>query len=313
VVKIYQEILRLLEQGEKGALATVVGATGSTPGKEGAKMLVRADGTFVGTIGGGCTEADVWALAREVIATDRPLRRAFKLSPREAEDGGLACGGVVEVFVEPIGSPTVYVFGAGHIAHSLIPIANGVGLNTAVVDDREQFASRSRFPEPTQLVVSAFEAVFEKLRITENSYVVIVTRGHRYDEFVLREAIKTRASYIGLIGSKAKITRIFRRLAAQGADPRSLRRVKAPIGLDIGCRTPEEIAVSIAAQLIAHRRRFYVKGGDPERVLDSYENEIEIGCALGPEIARPGASPEEQAVPAGRQASEPARSPAAGI
>lgn len=271
MTEIYREIVRLIEQGEKGAVATVVGATGSTPGKEGAKMLVRADGTTVGTIGGGCTEADVWALAKEVIATDRPIRHKFKLSPRVAEDGGLACGGIVEVFVEPIGSPTVYVFGAGHIARSLVPIATTVGLNTVVVDDREQFASRARFPEPTRLVVSDFASVFPQLTITENSYLVIVTRGHRYDQFVLGEALKTRASYIGLIGSRAKITRIFRTLTAQGADPEKLRSVKAPIGLDIGCRTPEEIAVSIVAQLVAYRRRFYIKGSDEERILDRPE------------------------------------------
>jgi xanthine dehydrogenase accessory factor len=266
MLEIYKEIVRLIELGEKAALATVISATGSTPGKESARMLVRADGSTLGTIGGGCTEADVWALAREVIATDRPIRRSFKLTPRAAEEDGLACGGIVEIFVEPLGSPTLYVFGAGHIARSLVPLALGVGLNTVVVDDREQFAERSRFPEPTRLVVSDFSSAFQRLQITENSYLVIVTRGHRHDQCVLAEAIKTRASYVGLIGSRAKILRIFRHLAAQGADPARLQQVKAPIGLDIGCRTPEEIAVSIAAELIAHRRRFYVKGNDPRRL-----------------------------------------------
>jgi xanthine dehydrogenase accessory factor len=281
MIDLYKEIIRLVEQGEKGALATVIGSTGSTPGKESAKMLVRSDGTTVGTIGGGCTEADVWALAREVMATDRPIRRSFKLSPRAAEEGGLACGGIVEVFVEPIGSPTVHVFGAGHIARSVVPLARLVGFNAVVVDDREQFASRAHFPEPTRLLVSDFSSAFQKLSITENSYVVIVTRGHRYDQYVLGEAIRTRASYVGLIGSKAKIVRIFRALTAQGADPARLRAVKAPIGLDIGCRTPEEIAVSIVAQLIAHRRRFYVKGNDPARDLDREGNEIELPTPAG--------------------------------
>jgi xanthine dehydrogenase accessory factor len=268
MIEIYREILRLIERGERGALATVVGATGSTPGKEGSKMLVRADGTILGTIGGGCTEADVWALAREVIATDRPLRRSFKLSPRDAEDGGLACGGVVEVFVEPIGDPVVYVFGAGHIARALVPLAAAAGLNTFVVDDREQFANRSRFPEPTGLLVSEFPAAFRSLTFNPGSYLVIVTRGHRHDQTVLAEAIRTPASYIGLIGSRAKIQRIFRTLISQGADPERLREVKAPIGLDIGARTCEEIAVSIVAQLIAHRRRHYLKGADPRRLLE---------------------------------------------
>jgi xanthine dehydrogenase accessory factor len=285
VIEIYKEIVRLIERGEKAALATVVGSTGSTPGKESAKMLVRADGTTLGSIGGGCTEADVWALAREVIATDRPLRRSFKLTPRMAEEGGLACGGVVEIFVEPIGNPTVIIFGGGHIARSVAPLAQKVGLNAVVVDDREQFLNRTYFPEPAQLVVSDFATAFQKLLITENSYLVIVTRGHRYDQFVLGEAIKTSASYIGLIGSKAKITRIFRALTAQGADPARLRAVKAPIGLDLGCRMPEEIAVSIVGQLIAHRRRFYLKGADSERLLDPVENDIELPAAEPPPAA----------------------------
>lgn len=265
MIDIYKEIVRLIERGEKAALATVIGSTGSTPGKEAAKMLVRADGTTLGTIGGGCTEADVWALAREVIRNDRPIKKSFKLSPRDAEEGGLACGGVVEIFVEPIGSPTLYIFGAGHIAASVAPLAASVGLNTVVVDDRESFASAARFPPPTRVVVQSFATVFPQLPINENSYLVIVTRGHRYDQLVLGEAIRTRASYIGLIGSKAKVSRIYRTLAAQGADPARLREVKAPIGLDLGCRTPEEIAVSIVAQLIAHRRRAYLKQGDLSR------------------------------------------------
>ncbi len=275
MTEIYREILRVLEKGEKAALATVVGSTGSTPGKESAKMLVRADGTFLGTIGGGCTEADVWALAREVIATDRPIRRSFKLTPRAAEEGGLACGGIVEIFVEPIGNPVACIFGAGHIARFLAPLLHQVGFNTFVIDDREQFACRLHFPEPIRLLVSDFSTAFGKLSITENSYLVIVTRGHRYDQLVLGEAVKTRATYVGLIGSKAKISRIFRSLAAAGAETERLRAVKAPIGLDIGCRMPEEIAVSIAAQIIAHRRRFFIKGADPNRLLDRPTGEVE--------------------------------------
>jgi len=296
MIEIYKEIVRLIEQGEKGALATVIAATGSTPGKESAKMLVRADGTTVGTIGGGCTEADVWALAREVIATDRPQKRSFKLTPRAAEEGGLACGGIVEIFVEPIGSPTLFVFGAGHIARSVVPLARTVGLNTVVVDDREQFANSAHFPEPTRLVVCDFSSAFGKLNITENSYLVIVTRGHRYDQLVLGEAIKTRASYVGLIGSRAKILRIFRELTSQGADPARLSQVKAPIGLDLGCRTPEEIAVSIVAQLIAHRRRFYVKGDDDAERVPSRRVEPE-----GTNGRHPAPDPTPASAPAAEQ------------
>jgi len=265
-MQLYKEILDLMRSGRRGAVATVIGSKGSTPGKESAKMLIRDDGSTVGTIGGGCTEAEVWALAREVIDTDRPLRKSFKLTPKAAEDEGLACGGIVEIFIEPIGSPVVITFGAGHIARMLVPLLKLVGLNTVVVDDREQFANREFFPDAGEIVVCDFESCFEKLSITPTSYLVIVTRGHKYDQFVLSKAVQTPASFVGLIGSRAKIVRIFRTLKAEGASAESLERVKAPIGLDIGARSPEEIAVSIAAQLVAHRRRSFIKGNDPERL-----------------------------------------------
>jgi xanthine dehydrogenase accessory factor len=260
MLELYREITRLLESGQRGALATVIGATGSTPGKESAKMLVREDGSTVGTIGGGCTEADVWALAREAIEQDRPLRTSFKLTPKHAEEDGLACGGTVEIFIEPLGSPLVFIFGAGHIALELAPLVHKVGMGCVVVDDRPQFANRERFPEARQVVVSDFETCFDKLTITPSSYLVIVTRGHRYDQFVLSRAVRTAATYVGLIGSKAKIGRIFKHLRSEGVAEATLARIRAPIGLDIGCRTPEEIAVSIVAELIAHRRRAFLKG-----------------------------------------------------
>lgn len=266
--EIYGEIVQLLEAGRRGALATVIGATGSTPGKEAAKMLIRDDGSTVGTIGGGCTEAEVWALAREAMENDRPLRKSFVLTPKAAEEEGLACGGIVEIFIEPVGSPVVILFGAGHIARTVAPLCKLVGLNVKVVDDREQFANRGFFPDAGEVIVSDFNTCFEKLTITTASYLVIVTRGHRYDQFVLSQAIKTDASFVGLIGSRAKISRIFRTLMKEGASKERLAQVKAPIGLDVGARTPEEIAVSIVAQLIAHRRQSYRKGNDPERMLE---------------------------------------------
>jgi xanthine dehydrogenase accessory factor len=266
MLKVYREIGRLIESGARGALATVIGSTGSTPGKESAKMLIREDGSTVGTIGGGCVEAEVCALARRVIEKEQPLRESFELTPRTAEEEGLACGGTMEVFVEPLGGPVVYTFGAGHIARSVVQLADIVGLNTVVIDDRSQFCDSRFFPSATELIVSEFEKCFEKLKITTNSYIVIVTRGHRYDRLVLSQAIQTPAAYIGMIGSRAKITRIFHALREEGVPPGQLAKVKAPIGLDIGARTPEEIAVSIVAQLIAHRRRAFLKGDHPERL-----------------------------------------------
>ena len=278
-MEVFREALALIESGRKGALATVIGARGSTPGKESAKMLVRDDGSTVGTIGGGCTEAEVWTLAREVMETDRPLRRSFKLTPQAAAEEGLACGGIVEIFIEPIGNPTVVVFGAGHIARMLMPLLKLVGFNTKVVDDREQFANAVHFPDAGQIVVSSFETCFEKVSITPSTYVVIVTRGHRYDQLVLSKSLDTSAQYVGLIGSKAKMIRIFRLLLAEGKSEERLRQVKCPIGLDIGARTPEEIALSIAAQLVAFRRRAFMKGKDPDRLLEPGPLYIDLAAA----------------------------------
>ena len=229
-------------------------------------MLVREDGTTVGTIGGGCTEASVWALARKAIATDSPLRESFQLSPKQAGEEGLACGGTVEVFVEPIGtSPRVILFGAGHIAGFVAQFCHVVGLEVQVVDDRVQFANAEGFPHASKIVVSDFETCFDKISVTENTYLVIVTRGHRYDQLTLAGAIETPASYIGLIGSRIKIAHIVHNLKREGADPVRLDAIHAPIGLDIGARSPEEIALSITAQLVAKRRSRYLKGDDPER------------------------------------------------
>ena len=257
---IYSEISKLLSEGQRGALATVIGASGSTPGKESAKMLIREDGSTVGTIGGGCTEADVWALAREAIERDSPIRRSFELSANTAEEEGLACGGIVEIFIEPLGRPTVHIFGAGHIARQLAPLVEMVGMKCVVIDDRPQFANSEHFPASSEVIVSDFEECLEKLMISPASFVVIVTRGHKYDHLVLSKAIKTTAGYIGLIGSKPKIARIYKMLRKEGVSQERLDEIHAPIGLDIGSRTPEEIAVSIAAELVAHRRKAFVTG-----------------------------------------------------
>ena len=257
---IYREISKLLSEGRRGALATVIGASGSTPGKESAKMLIREDGTIFGTIGGGCTEADVWALAREAIERDVPIRRDFELTPKTAEEEGLACGGIVEIFIEPLGSPVVHIFGAGHIARQLAPLVHLVGMKCVIIDDRPQFADSEHFPPDSQVLVAGFEDCFERLNISPASFIVIVTRGHKYDHLVLSEAIRTSAGYIGLIGSKPKIARIYKMLREEGISQESLDEIHAPIGLDIGSRTPEEIAVSIAAELVAHRRKAYLKG-----------------------------------------------------
>lgn len=254
MLEIYREIADILENGRRAALATIVGTTGSTPGKETAKMLVREDGSTLGTVGGGCSEADIWRLAMEVIATERPQRSRFRLTAATAAETGLLCGGEFEVFIEPIGNPAVYIFGAGHVAAHLVPHLAGLDYKTVVVDDRERFASKERFPDATEVHVRNFENAFDGFNMGPNCYVLIVTRGHQHDETVLAQAVRTAAPYVGLIGSRGKIGAIFKHLRRDGIGDEDLARVRAPVGLEIGSRTVQEIAISIAAELIAFRR-----------------------------------------------------------
>jgi xanthine dehydrogenase accessory factor len=253
---LYEEIVKLRRDGRRGAVATIVNVRGSIPSFKTAKMLVRDDGSIVGTIGGGCVEAEVWQAAREVMESERPRTLTFDLNQDPKYDAGLVCGGTLEIFVEPVLPPAdLYIFGAGHVASSLYQIARIAGFDVTVVDDREAYASRERFPEAQQVIAEDFEQAARQLTPTESSYIVIVTRGHRDDMRMLRWAVQTPARYIGMIGSKRKTITIFKELQNEGLAAHLFDRVHAPVGLDIGAITPEEIAVSITSELIAKRRR----------------------------------------------------------
>lgn len=255
MIDLYEEIVRLRREGRKAALATIVNVRGSIPSFATAKMLVRDDGSIAGTIGGGCVEAEVWQAAREVIEQERPRTLTFNLNQNPKYDTGLVCGGTLEVFVEPVLPPgLLYIFGAGHVARSLYEVARLSGFEVVVVDDRESYANRERFPNAREVFAEEFDSVLPKLDPNENSYLVIVTRGHRDDMRVLRWAIDTPARYIGMIGSRRKVISVYRELENEGIGHEKLERVHAPIGLDIGAVTPEEIAVAITAELIALRR-----------------------------------------------------------
>ncbi len=352
---IYAEIVKSLEAKEPVAVATIINRVGSAPRETGAKYLVKKDGTSIGSIGGGCVEADVWQEAQKAIGRKENKVLHFNLTSEQLAEGGLICGGNIAVFVEPlkenflkiyqnvliakqegnegilatvitteeaplpeeevkafykksgekIGSllgskhlderiseemerllrmkrlevmtvsssdairplkrleillepifsePTVYIFGAGHISEQLVPLIKKVHFKVVVIDDREMFANRERFPEADEIIVTEFEKTFEQITIDRASYIIIVTRGHIYDGLILGQAIKTDAHYIGMIGSKKKIQTLYKNLAKDGIPGTLLSRVHAPIGLDIGSETPEEIAVSIVAQLIKERR-----------------------------------------------------------
>jgi len=255
-VDIYEEIVRLRQEGRRGAVATIVNVRGSIPSFETAKMLVRDDGSIVGTIGGGCVEAEVWQAAREIMESEKPRTLTFNLNQNPKHNTGLVCGGTLDIFIEPVLPPaSLYVFGAGHVALSLYRTAKSAGFDVSVVDDRETYANRERFPEAKEVIAEDFDRAMSRVMPNETSYIVIVTRGHRDDMRVLRWAVQTQARYIGMIGSKRKTISIFRELVKEGIPEHRFERVHAPVGLDIGAITPEEIAVAITAELIAARRR----------------------------------------------------------
>jgi xanthine dehydrogenase accessory factor len=253
---IFEELVRLRRLGQKCAVATIVQVRGSIPGYESAKLLVREDGSMVGTIGGGCVEAEVWNAAREVMAEEKPRKLSFNLGNDAAYDNGLICGGQLDVFVEAIiPQPRAFIFGAGHISRSLSQVATLAGFATVVIDNREAFANRERFPEADEIRAEEYEDVYQKLTINSSSYLVIVTRGHRDDMRVLRWAITTPARYVAMVGSRRKVYAILKEFEKEGITRESLDRIYAPMGLEIGAITPEEIAISVLAEMIAVRRQ----------------------------------------------------------
>ncbi len=352
---VYAGIVKGLEEKVKMVLATLITRVGSAPREVGAKYLVREDGNALGSIGGGCVEAEVWQGARRVMERGEGGVLHFHLTAEQLAEGGLICGGKVDIFLEPIqeeflniyrevvgirkggvsgilvtvisvegdfpgregvkmllkpsgekvghlfvgdeldsrilekaeelfkekkpkvlafrsekadslwremeillepisSEPTLYIFGAGHVSQQLAPFAQRVQFKVVVIDDREMFANRERFPEADEVIVSEFKDCFDRLPIDGSSYIVILTRGHLYDGEVLEKAVQTSARYIGMIGSKKKIRLLYRDLLKKGIPKESLDRVHAPIGIDIHSETPEEIAVSIVAELIKVRR-----------------------------------------------------------
>ncbi len=356
---IFKEALEIVSRGERAALSTIVSSKGSLPMSKKAKMLIRPDHKTVGTVGGGCLEADVWAEGRRVMETGLSNLQRFILTEKHAGENGLNCGGNVEIFTEPltadrsrdileeivrlrkedqsavlatlvsgdadssaakllvrkdgtafgtlgspsldlrvreevgdeidenllkvlnvevetpagpkeiriflesiVPAPTLYLFGGGHVSLQIARIARAVGFRIVVIDDRPMFANRERFPEADETRVLDMETCFDHLDIDEQSYLVAVTRGHQHDKPVVRQAVRTNAKYIGMIGSRRKIALMWNQLEEEGISRARLEEVHAPIGLNIGADNPEEIAVSVVSELIAVRR----SGGKPGHV-----------------------------------------------
>jgi xanthine dehydrogenase accessory factor len=257
-VDIYEEILRLKQAGRASAIATIVQCSGSSPQKEGAKMLIRDDGSIVGTLGGGCIETEVVQTSLQVIKDGCPLTIPFELTEKH---GGLVCGGKVLVYIEPvIPDPHLIILGAGHVGKALSKIARFSGFKVTVVDDREEYANRDNVPDANETVVIDFEKVLSKVSVDQNTYIVIATRGHNHDLDALKVALGTKARYIGLLGSKRKKALLFKTLKEKGFAQRDVDRIITPVGLSINSVTPEEIAISIMAQIIKYRRENVYQG-----------------------------------------------------
>ena len=345
---VFKAAVQELDGQKPMVVATVVRTSGSTPQKSGAKLLVREDGSGVGTLGGGCVEGDIWFAAQELLKRggDAELRD-YELNEDLAAQDGLVCGGTMYFLIDPVrqsdpyrdfaaqaadayaggppmaivnvtaapsnsdvvvgakllvrengdtqgglgdsvleamtvakardlmamgkndylrfddgvecyieaytSPPTLVLIGGGHVSNAIVPIAKSVGFRIFVFDDREQFANPDRFPDADITMVGDYRNGFDNLPVNANSFVVVATRGHQFDDAAVSGALRTPASYVGLLGSKRKTILIFEELIRNGFDAEELRRINAPIGLDIGGRTPEEIAISVMSEIIAFR------------------------------------------------------------
>jgi xanthine dehydrogenase accessory factor len=237
---VFDEIQRLRQLGQKAALATVVRIPRAESSFRTSKMLIREDGSRLGSIGSDTIEADVWAAAESVIREEKSRIMKFETA---------------EIFIEPIlPVPRIIIFGAGHIATQVSKIATIVGFRSTIVDDRPEFASAERFPEAENIICGTLEDASPRFHPDENTYVIIVTRDNEEDKHVLRWAVQTHARYIGMIGGRAKIESITADLELEGIARDRLDSVNMPIGLDIGAVLPEEIAVAIVAEIIHNRR-----------------------------------------------------------
>jgi xanthine dehydrogenase accessory factor len=254
--EIYEVLLKMMGKEEPAALVTVVQTKGSSPGKPGFKMLVDLQGNTVGTIGGGLVEATVINEAREAIRLNTPKYSTYNLNNDTAAGLGMICGGETTVFIDVIVSPeTLLIIGAGHIAQPLALMAKILNFRVIVIDDREDFCNRERFPTADECQVGDIVKLLEEANINENTYLVIVTRGHSYDEKALEKTLNSKARYLGMIGSQKKVQTVFQNLLNKGFSEEKLKEVYAPIGLDIGAETPEEISVSILSQIIEVRNK----------------------------------------------------------
>ena len=253
-IPIFKKLIALLEEGVPVACATIISASGSVPRREGTRMLIADDRSVYGTIGGGAMEHDVIALSRRSLTSRSVIIKEFRFSEGKTRKKEMLCGGRLTIMIEPMFPPdTAIICGAGHIGHALYTLCRTMDFRTIIIDDRKEYLTRQRFPEAEMLICESFPRALAQLPIRSHDYVIACTRRHDIDQQCLEVALKKEATYIGMLGSRPKWAQIKKNLKAKGFSTRDIARVHCPIGLPIGAVTPEEIAVSIAAELIQHR------------------------------------------------------------
>jgi len=251
-LKIYEEIVRLQRAGEPFVLATVIQNSGSSPRKAGAKLLLRRDGTQLGSVGGGKVESETIQAARSALEEGTPRSLPFVLN----EEHGFACGGAMTVYIEPHGSaPRLVLFGAGHVGKAVAALAKECGFHVTVVDERPECATHEEIPAADELILASVREAFGLLKLSPDSFVVIATPGHLSDFDAVRGALSCNTRFIGLLGSRRKREVLLKSLSDEGYSEEQRARVVTPVGVDIGAETPEEIAVSIVGQLVLERRK----------------------------------------------------------
>jgi xanthine dehydrogenase accessory factor len=252
---IYNEIQTVLKRGERFAIATVIKTVGAAPCGIGSKMLVRADGTISGSFAGPKTDGRVAQEALQAMHTGQSQLTHIHLDADQGEAVG-SCGATLEVFFEVLRpEPRLIIAGAGYVAQALARLASTLDFRIVVVDDRRDLADPVVFDEKVQLTFGDISETIGELEPDESSWIVIVTRGHHLDKDALKAALETKAAYIGMIGSPSKVKRIFKDLLKEGISRERLEQVHAPIGLDLGAETPDEIALSIAAEMVMIRKK----------------------------------------------------------
>ncbi len=265
-MSIYRAVFELEEQNEAGAICTIVRSQGSTPRHTASKMLVYQNGSFTGTVGGGELESRVIREALDAIQSGQPKYLEYQMTDPKRGDPGV-CGGQVEVYVEPIlPKPTLVVIGSGHVGKAVAFLARWLNFRVVVNDDRPEFCTPEAVPGADQYIPTTMAELPEQLKITPWTYLVLTTRGVNVDVPGLPALLDSQAGYIGVIGSKRRWSTTRAQLLAQGVPPEKIDRVRSPIGLELKAETPEEIAVSIMAEIIMLRQ-----GGDGQ-VMSSQAN-----------------------------------------